>query len=278
MPKKLFQLLLGLLFLSSTAFAQFVGFEEGIPQNFESSKKKELALSTSLYKEGSKSLEWKFAPNSVLNVPSESAFTLKDDNGIYLWIYNEKPQQDSLRFEFYAPNGQVSYHFGFRLYSAGWRACWIGFKHMQGDKQNKKIAGYRIVAPNRKGRVFIDRITFPMKKVNDRTTPDMQMPTNNSLTYRDLWHWCRVWQWEQYKYDLPLSNSLTADEKNELNTVESRLTAALDIKKAPKKEVAKAYNTFKAANICPSGNGFTGAPVVAPDELDRKKGARRICL
>lgn len=272
MPKKIFQLLFGLLFLSSTAFAQFVGFEEGIPQNFESSKKKELALSTSFYKEGSKSLEWKFAPNSVLNVPSESAFTLKDDNGIYLWIYNEKPQQDSLHFEFYAPNGQVSYHFGFRLYSAGWRACWIGFKHMQGDKQNKKIAGYRIVAPNRKGRVFIDRITFPMKKVNDRTTPDMQMPTNNSLTYRDLWHWCRVWQWEQYKYDLPLSNSLTADEKNELNTVESRLTAALDIKKAPKKEVAKAYNTFKAANIRPSGNGFTGAPVVAPDELDRKKG------
>ena len=55
MPKKIFQLLFGLLFLSSTAFAQFVGFEEGIPQNFESSKKKELALSTSFYKEGSKS-------------------------------------------------------------------------------------------------------------------------------------------------------------------------------------------------------------------------------
>lgn len=88
MPKKIFQLLFGLLFLNSTAFAQFVGFEEGIPQNFESSKKKELALSTSFYKEGSKSLEWKFAPNSVLNVPSESAFTLKDDNGIYLWIFS----------------------------------------------------------------------------------------------------------------------------------------------------------------------------------------------
>ena len=268
MTRKFFQLLFILTYLSS----QFVSFEEEIPCNFKSSDKQELALSSSYYKEGSKSLEWKFSPNSILDIPSESVFTLEGDNGITLWIYNEKPQQDSLRFEFYSPNGHVSHHFGFRLYAAGWRACWISFKHMQGDKQDKKIAGYRIIAPNRTGRVFIDRLTFPVKKINDRTTPDLQMPTNNSLTYRDLWHWCRVWQWEQYQYDLPLSESLTTDEKQELATVEARLTAILDTPKAPKKGISKAYSTFKAANIRPSSNGFTGAPVVAPDELNRRKG------
>lgn len=272
MTRKFFQLLFILTYLSSSAFAQFVSFEEEIPCNFKSSDKQELALSSSYYKEGSKSLEWKFSPNSILDIPSESVFSLEGDNGITLWIYNEKPQQDSLRFEFYSPNGHVSHHFGFRLYAAGWRACWISFKHMQGDKQDKKIAGYRIIAPNRTGRVFIDRLTFPVKKINDRTTPDLQMPTNNSLTYRDLWHWCRVWQWEQYQYDLPLSESLTTDEKQELATVEARLTAILDTPKAPKKGISKAYSTFKAANIRPSSNGFTGAPVVAPDELNRRKG------
>lgn len=272
MTRKFFQLLFILTYLSSSAFAQFVSFEEEIPCNFKSSDKQELALSSSYYKEGSKSLEWKFSPNSILDIPSESVFTLEGDNGITLWIYNEKPQQDSLRFEFYSPNGHVSHHFGFRLYAAGWRACWISFKHMQGDKQDKKIAGYRIIAPNRTGRVFIDRLTFPVKKINDRTTPDLQMPTNNSLTYRDLWHWCRVWQWEQYQYDLPLSESLTTDEKQELATIETRLTAILDTPKAPKKGISKAYSTFKAANIRPSSNGFTGAPVVAPDELNRRKG------
>ena len=272
MTRKFFQLLFILTYLSSSAFAQFVSFEEEIPCNFKSSDKQELALSSSYYKEGSKSLEWKFSPNSILDIPSESVFTLEGDNGITLWIYNEKPQQDSLRFEFYSPNGHDSHHFGFRLYAAGWRACWISFKHMQGDKQDKKIAGYRIIAPNRTGRVFIDRLTFPVKKINDRTTPDLQMPTNNSLTYRDLWHWCRVWQWEQYQYDLPLSESLTTDEKQELATVEARLTAILDTPKAPKKGISKAYSTFKAANIRPSSNGFTGAPVVAPDELNRRKG------
>lgn len=110
---------------------------------------------------------------------------------------------------------------------------------MQGDKKEKEIAGYRIVAPNRTGRIFLDRLTFPVQKINDRTTPDLQMPTNNSLTYRDLWHWCRVWQWEQYRYDLPLSKALTTTEKQELATIEARLTEALDIKKSASKRCVK---------------------------------------
>ena len=112
-------------------------------------------------------------------------------------IYNEQVRKDSLRFEFFSPTGHISYRFGFRLNAQGWRACWIGFAHMKGDKQENTIAGYRIVAPDNNGRVFFDRLVFPVKEMNQRTTPDMQMPYNNSLTFRDLWHWCRVWQWEQ---------------------------------------------------------------------------------
>ncbi len=88
--------------------------------------------------------------------------------GIALWIYNEKPQQDSLRFEFVDKTGKVSYCFSYYLKSAGWRACWISFDYMKGDKKNKNLAGWRVVAPQRKGRVFIDRLTFPVKKVNWR--------------------------------------------------------------------------------------------------------------
>ena len=67
MTRKFFQLLFILTYLSSSAFAQFVSFEEEIPCNFKSSDKQELALSSSYYKEGSKSLEWKFSPNSILD-------------------------------------------------------------------------------------------------------------------------------------------------------------------------------------------------------------------
>ena len=205
MTQKNVLLFLILLYFSSPAVAQLTGFEKEVPQNFKSSNGQELALSSLYYKEGNKSLEWNFSPNSILNIPSESVFTLNDDNGITLWIYNEEPQQDTLRFEFYSPTGHVSYHFGFRLYSAGWRACWIGFKSMRGDKADKLITSYRIVAPNRKGRVFFDRWKFPEKAMNLRTTPDMQIDYNSLAVGRDLWHWCRVWEWEQYEYDIPPS-------------------------------------------------------------------------
>lgn len=264
------------LLCSQLSLAQFIGFETGIPEQFKTTGKGKTSLSTQYYKEGRQSLKWDFCSGSILNVTLEQFLVLNEEietsAGITLWIYNEKPQQDSIRFEFLSPQGHVSYWFSFQLASAGWRACWIGFQHMKGDKLNKEIAGYRLVAPNHKGRVFLDRLTFPVKKINDRTTPDLQMPYNNSLSYRDLWHWCRVWQWEQYDYDLPLPDSLNQKEREELRTIEQRLTAALDIKKAPTEAIAKAYKVFGKAAIRKSGNGFTGAPVLAPDELNRKAG------
>lgn len=264
------------LLCSQVSLAQFIGFETGIPKLFKTNDKGKAFLSTQYYKEGRQSLEWDFYSGSILNISLKSPLILneqmKTTSGITLWIYNETPQQDSIRFEFLSPQGHVSYWFSFRLASAGWRACWIGFQHMKGDKQDKEIASYRLVAPNRKGRIFLDRLTFPVKKINDRTTPDLQMPYNNSLSYRDLWHWCRVWQWEQYDYDLPLPGSLNPKEKEELHMVERRLTAALDIKKAPAEAIAKAYTVFKKADIQRSGSGFIGAPIVAPDEINRKAG------
>lgn len=276
MMKKRFSIVFLLSWLFQTVSAQFTGFEDGIPAGFESSEKKAIKLTQLYYKEGKQSLEWKYKPGSTLTVTLDTPLTLDEkaqkNSGIYLWIYNEQPQADSVRFEFLTPEGSTPYYFTFKLASAGWRACWIGFQHMQGNKQQHTLNGYRLVAPHKKGRIFLDRITFPVKKVNDRTTPDQQMPHNNSLTYRDLWHWCRVWQWEQYQYDLPLPTVWEEAEKNELKTVEERLTALLKAPKAIEKDIKKAYSTFKKAQITPSGNGFTGAPIVAPDELNRKKG------
>lgn len=148
-----------------------------------------------------------------------------------MWIYNEKPQQDSIRFEFLNKAGEVSYWFSYHLQAAGWRACWISFEYMKGEKNDKNIVAYRLVAPQRKGRIFLDRLTFPEKKMNLRTTPDQQLPSNNGLSNRDLWHWCLVWKWEQQSYDTPLSSKLTSQQKKDLKTIEQRLTDFLEVKK-----------------------------------------------
>lgn len=279
MVKKYICLVLLLLSAAAPAtFAQFIGFEDGkVPETFKVSGKGELKISSLFYKEGKSSLEWDFRPGSALDVqipPLSLAGKSERQYGITLWIYNEKPQQDSIRFEFLNKKGEVSYWFAYHLPSAGWRACWISFEYMKGDKKDKNIAAYRLVAPQRKGRIFLDRLTFPEKKMNLRTTPDQQLPANNGLSNRDLWHWCLVWKWEQLPYDIPLASKLTGGQKKDLKTIEQRLTEFLDVKKAPKKQVDAAYRTFEKADIRPSaaGTGFTGMPVVAPDEQNKKAG------
>ena len=261
----------------SSSYAQLVGFEESVPQTFKVAGKGELKTSSLFYKEGKSSLEWDFQPGSTLDVQVSplSLNTKKEQQfGITLWIYNEKPQQDSVRFEFLNEAGEVSYWFSYHLQAAGWRACWISFAYMNGNKKDKNIVGYRLVAPQREGRIFLDRLTFPEKKMNLRTTPDQQLPTNNGLSNRDLWHWCLVWKWEKQSYDIPLLSKLTSRQKKDLKTIEQRLTDFLDVKKAPQGQINATYKTFEKAAITPSaaGTGFTGMPVVAPDEQDKKKG------
>ena len=75
-------------------------------------------------------------------------------------------------------------------------------------------------------------------------------------------------------YDTPLASKLTARQAKDLKTIEQRLTDFLEVKKAPKKQVDAAYETFKRADIRPSaaGTGFTGTPIVAPDEQNKKIG------
>ena len=261
----------------SSAFAQLIGFEDGVPETFKVSGKGDAKVSSLFYKEGENSLEWDFHPGSTLDVqinPLSLNAKKEQQFGITLWIYNEKPQQDSIRFEFLNKAGEVSYWFSYHLKAAGWRACWISFAYMQGNKKDKNIVGYRLVAPGRKGRVFLDRLIFPEKKMNLRTTPDQQLPANNGLSNRDLWHWCLVWKWEQQSYDIPLATKLTDKRKKELKTIEQRLTDFLEVKKAPQGQINAAYKTFEKAAITPSaaGTGFVGTPIVAPDEQNKKKG------
>lgn len=105
---------------------------------------------------------------------------------------------------------------------------------MKGNKKQKDIFSCRIIAPHYRGRIFFDRMTLPTRNFNLRTTPDMQMPENNSFASRELWHWCRIWEWEQYKYDLPLTE-LNVKDIEELEKIEKRLSRLLKKMNSPKR-------------------------------------------
>lgn len=159
MKKDICFILLFLFVTVSSAFAQLIGFESSeVPEAFKTSGKGEAKISSLFYKEGKSSLEWDFQSGSTLNVqipPLSLKGKTERQYGITLWIYNEKPQQDSIRFEFLNKAGEVSYWFAYHLQTAGWRGCWISFEYMQGDKKDKDIVAYRLVAPNAKDVFFL---------------------------------------------------------------------------------------------------------------------------
>lgn len=259
------------------ALAQVIGFEEEIPVAFTAAEKKALALSNRYYKEGAKSLEWNYRPGSILNIALDEPITLnsktEQTHGITGWIYNEKASTDSLRFEFLTPEGEVAYRFAYQLAAPGWRACWNGFKAMDKPGKSRTIAAYRIIAPKAKGRIYLDRWKFPEKAMNLRTTPDQQVPRNNLTQGRDLWHWCRVWEWEQYPSDIARPTKLDPQQQSELETIATRLDELLALNSGTAQSLAKAgRNAYNKAEIQPAGSGFTGAPVVAPDEQDKAAG------
>jgi chondroitin-sulfate-ABC endolyase/exolyase len=104
MKKDICFILLFLFVTASSAFAQLIGFESSeVPEAFKTSGKGEAKISSLFYKEGKSSLEWDFQSGSTLNVqipPLSLKGKTERQYGITLWIYNEKPQQDSIRFEF----------------------------------------------------------------------------------------------------------------------------------------------------------------------------------
>ncbi len=84
-----------------------------------------------------------------LNAKKEQQF------GITLWIYNEKPQQDSVRFEFLNEAGEVS--IGFLSFTGCWLARLLDFfAYMNGNKKDKK---YRRLSsgcsPTGRTRIFL---------------------------------------------------------------------------------------------------------------------------
>jgi chondroitin-sulfate-ABC endolyase/exolyase len=251
--------------------AQFYGFEERVPRNIKGAG---LVLSAEHYKDGKRSLAWSYAPNDTLTLTVAPLTLTKQQlnkGGLTLWIYNETFRNDSLRIEVITPNGDCAYSMGFALSGEGWRACWEAFRYMTSEHRSTAIGGLRLIAPATSGRIFLDRLTFPVDEVNRRATPDLQTPHNNDLTNPQTAHWCRIWQWEQYVSDIPLIPLNSAQEK-ELNEVEYRLASLLEPANPAPRKIEKAYEIYKRANIRRSGNTFVGAPLVAPDDKIPGKG------
>lgn len=263
-----------------------ITFEEGIPKSFSAGENSELSISTDRYKDGHQSLRWSWTAPSELTV-SDYASLMRSFKargaGLMCWIYNTRAVDDDLRFEFLTATGESAYHFDFHMDYTGWRACWIKYGDMEGSHASKSITRMVVRTPEAmpEGEIFLDRMTFTEFPIHVQVTPDQQIPNNNNhLTRRNLWHWARLWEWEQYEWDIPLAEP-TAEEAAMLKSIAAGIDEIVEASRSSENYIRntiipRALKTFRAAAIRRlPGGGTTGAPYLCNDECNRQKGELR---
>ncbi|QZT37737.1 hypothetical protein K5X82_02295 [Halosquirtibacter xylanolyticus] len=250
------------------SFGQYIGLEGSVPSNWTTTNGT-LGITNRHYKLGSQSVEWSWNSGAeiVIDNPDNMNTALNTyKGGIMLWIYNETPIDDEIVVEF--SNGStVPYWFNFKINYTGWRACWLRFKYdMKGPKGVNSLTTMKIKAPtsHSSGKLYFDRMLFPSDRINDRVTPDAQLPYINPGMNTN--HWGALYHWETaFVSDLPLKTSLTTEDIDQLDTFTNNLVSSLStwISTA---DVAAAKNYYNSLNIERIDGQIKGNPFVSLDE------------
>ncbi len=266
MGAKVATLILSFLLLQNVMFAQSYDFESNRNDFWVTGSSAE--LSTDRYKQGAKSMCWTWSGGDA-RLSYLNSSVLRTAKGMTLWIYNETPCDKPLKFSFVTSGTNAPYWFNFGLDYKGWRACWIAFDDMEGEKGSRSSLSRLNIAPPEglgSGRLYFDRWSF-VSSVTDRPTPDKQIPDNGEISQPFKDHWTRLWLWEQYEYDVPVAQSISAQEQADLATLENRLTAHwAGSPGAAAGAFSSAEAIYNAAQITRSGSNIYGAPFVNNDE------------
>ncbi len=295
--RKLFSLLV-VLFLTIDSFAAInaqYGFEEGLPSFLSVNGNGKLESSSEKFKDGAKSVKfsWSGPAEVVFSNFSDIESSMKiNKTGLMMWVYNTEPMSEPVRFTFLDWNMNEICHFDFNADFKGWRAIWMKYIDMlssyghYGDKKLKErvteAAGMIMKMPEsaKSGTIYFDRVTFSMTKIHDQTTPDRQIPENNYNLERDMWQWCRLWEWEQYA---PIEvKAVNPEQVKMLKTVEERMDAWARTGNPGKEYTAgtllgrvDGYFAKYGIRRLPDGS-VTGAPLLSDDEFNNSLGEMRI--
>ena len=270
-------------------------FEAGLPSFISVNGGGSIEHSSEKFKDGSHSVRFSW------NSPSELVFSNCSDiessmkvngAGLMMWVYNTQPMNEPIVFTFMDWNMNEICHFDFNADFKGWRAIWIKYIDMlspyghYGDRKPKErvtdAAGMIMKIPQsaQSGTIYIDRVTFSRTKLHNQITPDQQIPQNNWNLERDMWQWCRLWEWEQYP---ELKMETVGPAQNEmLKEVERRLdewsaTGNPGEQYTANTLMGRVDGHFEKYGIKRLADGsVTGAPLMSDDEFNHGAGEMRI--
>ena len=295
---KRFSLIVLLALFAFNAFAAInaqYDFENGFPHYLKVNGTGTAELSTDKFKDGASSVKFSWTGQSQLvfmNFSDMEASMKVNGAGLMMWVYNTAPMKEPLRFAFIDWSDQEICHFDFNADFTGWRAIWIKYIDMctaeghYGDakpKDRRTNVARMTITPSASvssGTIFIDRVTFAKTKLHNQITPDMQIPQNNWNLERDMWQWCRLWEWEQYP-EIEVK-PIDESQRQMLRKVEERMDTWAATGNPGKeytagtllKRVDAHFNKYKIGRR-PDGS-VTGAPLMCDDEFNHGAGEMRI--
>lgn len=205
---------------------RLLSFESAEVPSFITGANSDLSISGLHYKDGIQSLQWKFQPKGNITIRKDLKFEKKDSTGtdkylsvFVVWIYNEKPINQTLQFEF-LKDGKACSSFPFGLNFHGWRAAWVSYERdMQGIPE-EGMNEIRITAPDVAGEIYIDHLLTAAKMDHRYQTADLQVPFVNKETGN---HWLFALKYSQLTPDIPLEATVSNTQKQEIQMIEKRL-------------------------------------------------------
>ena len=133
---------------------RLLSFESTEVPSFVAGIHSDLSISGQHYKDGTQSLQWKFQPGGSIIIHKDLKFEKKDPTGtdkylsvFVVWIYNEKPIDKTLQFEF-QKDGKTCSSFPFGLNFHGWRAAWVSYERDMKGTPEEGMNEIRITAPD----------------------------------------------------------------------------------------------------------------------------------
>lgn len=244
---------------------RLLSFEDKDVPSYISCSGSQAGISGAHFREGRQSLCWDFNPGGVLEVNRDLCFEPKDPTGkdtylsaFIVWVYNEKAQDRTIRFEFLR-DGEVCSSFPFGINFTGWRGAWVCYERDMEGTPAEGMNRIRITAPSdASGRLYFDHMLTAAKVDARQQTADLQVPFVNKGTDN---HWLVIYPHSLYTSDLPLEQ-LTSSQKEDIRKIENRFRDMLYTPSAlTEKELSAIRSRFRYYDITRDGDRITGRPI-----------------
>lgn len=243
---------------------RLLSFEEKKVPSFITATGSQLTISDEHYRDGEHSLSWAFQPRSVLSVRKDLKFEPKAPTGkdtylsaFIVWIYNEQAQDKTIGFEF-LKDGKKCTSFSFGINFTGWRGAWVCYERDMEGTPEIGMNELRIVAPDVKGKLFIDHLMTAGKVDARQQAADLQVPFVNKGTTN---HWLVIYEHSLWKPDIALA-PVTEAQKRDIRLLEKRFRDQLytpsELSAKDMETIRKKYDFYKIS--CKNGK-VTGLPI-----------------